>query len=271
VSVATLEPKVGSIYRIYSADGTSHSSAVCIDSTCGSILEVKNPNNPNKKTKYNTLEDWRLSHGPDAVVTADDFSSKDFEGFNAPESTKWTKWCLEMIGRGARHLLQNDEVKTAFNNHVALCTKYAKLVGYSGYYCTKDDADYWNPARLAWSSTKTDWNGKVIKDEWMSTSMEFFSNVMCKNDTNMTDGVRNELLTSYKTLYDLISPHVLPYLKKKYTDMQYKYASTRLKKRIATLEDQIATYKHSAAHCTKYLEKHRQELVNLEMKKTSIN
>jgi hypothetical protein len=269
-------PNIGSTYRIYSPDRTSYTSAVCIDDR--SILEVKNPNKPNTKTKFDTLEDWRLSHGPDAVVsTIDDFRSKDFLGFYVPEETtdilKWPSWCLEMIARADPQLLQNSAVKVAYNNHVALCVKYKKSLGHSHYYYYRTDASYWDPKLLAWSSTRTDWNGKVVEDKWMSTGMSFYKDSYSwrKDDPNATDEVRNELLTSYKALYDLISPTLLPYLEKKYEEAKRKMEIRTVKRRIAAAMRDIERYKRNTEYTLKQLEKFRTDLATLEMKNAAIN
>jgi hypothetical protein len=242
----------------------------------GLILEVKNMNTPNKKTQFNSLEDWRLTHSPDAIVTTDHFDTSDHHGFNVPSERysilTWAIWCFEMIARADSQLLQNGAVKTAYNNHVALCTKYQKSLASSDYYYTSGP-DYWSPKRLSWSSTRTDYRGKEVEDKWMSTHIRFDGEFygMNRKDPNMTDEVRNELLTSYKALYDLISPAVLPYLKKRYEEVKQKYELKNAKNQIKAIEKHIENYKKNIVVSTEHLEKLKREVITLEMKKTSIN
>jgi hypothetical protein len=264
----------GATYRIYSPDGTSHSTAVCMNNE--KILEVKNMNTSTKKTQFDTLEDWRLTYGPDAIVTTDHFAPTDFHGFNVPTERysvlTWGIWCFEAISRAAPQLLQNEDVKNAYNNHIALCTKYQKSLVSNDSFPTSNP-HYWGPRRLAWSPTRTDYWGKEIEDKWMCTYMRFYGEFygMNKKDPNMTDEVRNELLTSYKALYDLISPTVLPYLKKRYAEAKAKNQIKKAKKHIAAVERHIETYKRNIVASTAQLEKLKSDLVTLEMKKASIN
>lgn len=210
----------GTLYRIYK-DGTDsgpHYTAVPIKD--GRFYEVKNPDT-RTKTTFDSLAAWCEARGSttDAVrvttkeayktieqITA--FETVDRGGFNVPCHKKNTgqlfQYYYNMIVAAAPHLLDKEEVKTAYNNLVGVCGKYIKHINDNLYReYTSNDMYYIEPTK------HNVWGGFPMYFTHEPHTYSYRqSYVKPRLDY---DAARAEILPAYKVLFDLIAPTINEY------------------------------------------------------------
>jgi hypothetical protein len=218
------------LLRLYDA---TYSTYICTGVVIehGYILEVKN-NDDKKKETYISVEEWKASRITiDTVIAVDGeslpntiISKTDLNGFIIKSGFSWTKWCLNIIYEGAPHLLKNEEVKNAFNNLENLLDKYKE-----------------NFEDISYTTHK-------YYPRNMIPCYAFFGGCVIFKVSN--DDVNSELMSAYKTLYDLINLDMIVFLDKKISIENAKKDLKRVQKsimkntiKIVSLESSLAKYK----------------------------
>lgn len=259
----------GMHYRIF-PDSTSNKHYTVVLLKDNSYLEVNNIDKPGVKTKFSTLEEWHKARGESYEVIRDKkdkhigikVTVNPEHGFKVPTTKNdicgaaALKWCYGIISEAAPELLENEEVKKAYNDLVDVCAKYPNLWSFhtTGRYMhrySKDNIDYGFPARLPINSDMTD----MIK--WREESEKRYTS-------------EEEIRSYYKKLYNLIGDKVETYMAKK--DKRIKYVEkiekareyiknaedtyTRLEKEKNTVQEKINNHNEKVEYCKSLVEKY---------------
>ena len=230
------------LLRLYDASGTYLSTAVVLND--GNVLEIKNSDGKNKG-QYSCTEAWQEIR-PDSELRVDNKNAsnvapirhKDKFGFVDQYGSRWTQWLLKMMYEGTRHLLEKEEVVTAYNNLTNLLQRNSAHLQYIGNYTghfkyyeynLKCDTYGWCGLHVYWKGAPPVGNVEIMK----------------------------ELTDAYKTLYGLIGKDVRTYMKKQY---DISRAKSDLK------------YFNNKSYMTSYrVRRLREEADNLQRKLDGIN
>lgn len=258
------------MYRIYSEDNSKHYTAILLKD--GSVLEVKNPDT-NQKTKFPSLEAWRLSHSTDeSGVIEDKRFNPVSNGFECPKistsTTDWLVWCYKLIAEGAPKLLNRDDVKEAYNALVKVCSKYSNIIK---FLYNRAENKY-SENMLKWSLTKTSWyygeNKGEVPDKWCGFQAYFVQEYSIyyastpKYNKEEYDRIAAEIVAYYKTLYDLISPELTEFMKRRDIEQKKKYKIMRLNADINRKKKKIGKLQMELQNEQNYLKKLEKELEN---------
>jgi hypothetical protein len=252
--------KVGTIYRLYSEDRSTHYTAVLLKN--GSLLEVKNPEGASNVTAK-TLEEWKLLRGDVYNILEVDTSKadrivvgEDTNGFNYPQKREdisaWFQWCYEIMKEGAPHLLEKEEVKNAYNALYEACYKYKNEL--HTYKCSNYTL-----------SNRYDLNNinKVNMKEHFRGLPWYFFTYYQYNNTDRTK-ILEEIAVLYNDLYELISKDVVEFLnsKKSYATSMKEFKET--KKQIGYVNRRIKRYEDKVNDNKKILEGYMQRMKELD-------
>jgi hypothetical protein len=168
-----------------------------------------------------------------------------YNGFKVPpkvdlSSTSCTNHIYSIIKEAAPVLLDRDDVRTAFNNFVDCLSKYDDVI------------ESWIPC--SWNKYHSGINIKCDS----TNPCDKICYINCRFDTGNSDyeygrlnlnEIANDILNTYKPLYDLIKRDVVPYMEIKHWEIENKSRINcyiRLiknkEKKIKELQDKIEFY-----------------------------
>ena len=269
--MATVEPITydkGVTFRFYKEDGT-HYTAVQIKEN--KILQVKNPDG-NEKKIYESLAEWLEAIGAkedqlkiDTMKTKEPGVStnsklnvgKTSDGFMIPKDksvnlNKWFRWVYKMIQEACPELFTSEEVKTAYNNLVAICLKDSDIQ--SEYYLKSSSTYSFELLSCYPGSPRNAWNGidgfKVFfnserygKDPHSTRSDYYYNqNTTVKKDKSVYDETSKEIALAYKALFDLIHKPIHKHIGRVINKKNLERNIAFTKKRIANAEKVIARF-----------------------------
>jgi hypothetical protein len=259
----------GTIFRAFIADKSKHYTAVLLKN--GSYLEVKNPDNNNTKTVFESLEEWTSSHDIDiSQIVPETLEQKrerkevkstlklEFpEKGKAPYVFNWGIWCYNIIKILDKSLLKQPDFIKAFNDIYEIWDKYKQNISTGDWY-NKKDIENFNPNKLLYRTTKKNWKGEDEEDEediWRGLSWsfreEYWNNK--KYSKEYFDEHRGIIIPYYKKLYDLIAPILLP-------KMTNKYQAEIHKKKIKEAKSNINFYEKLAKKEMRKIENRMKEI-----------
>jgi hypothetical protein len=176
-----------------------------------------------------------------------------------PKSTKCVNHIYDMIKEGAPALLQRDDVRTAFNNFVDCLRKY------------DDTLESWAPAKYAKYTS-----GIMINE---SDKYSYLKGLTCRFKgeydswrnadikKKMVDDA-NDVLNTYRPLYELIKRDIVPYMEIKQHEIKSKkdieYYHTQMEK----LERDIKVYEQSINHARKTMCEYAEKALKLQQPPT---
>jgi hypothetical protein len=122
----------GTLFRIFNADKSQHHSAVLLID--GHVYETKNSDGQ-PKCKYASLDAWRAARQPeggsflaDATKAKGVVINPEENGFKYPTTSdlnlRYVVWAYRMMKQYAPSLLSREDVKTAYNHLVDVCTSW---------------------------------------------------------------------------------------------------------------------------------------------------
>jgi hypothetical protein len=245
----------GTIFRVYSIDNSKHYTAVLLKN--GSYLEVKNPDNNNSKTVFETLDDWAKSHNVDvSSVIPENKPKLNVHRKGADYKFTWGLWFYNLIKDLDIDLSTlNPEIIEVFNKLSDIWYDYPELRdNYSVLYKRKNSDNY-NPNRLEVRTMTTNKYGEKVEDNWCGLPW-YFTNENMYN-TMSYNSVRNEAVSYYKRLCNLAKLTIIPKMKKRYEIEQTK-------NRIGVCTKEIAYYDKKSINEMNKIEKKKSELNSLE-------
>lgn len=189
------------LLRLYDASGTYLSTAVVLNN--GDVLEVKNSDGK-EKGQYASAESWQETR-PDSKLNIDDTNAskiapirhKDKFGFVDQYGSRWTQWLLNMMYEGTPHLLEKEEVVTAYNNLTNLLARHSAHICPYTYSKSGRHLKYYE-YNLVCDSTA--WCGLPV----------YWKGAPPVGDVEIMKG----LIDAYKVLYNLVGKDVRAYMKK---------------------------------------------------------
>jgi hypothetical protein len=254
----------GTLFRAYNADKSKHYTAVLLKD--GKVLEVKNPDT-NTKTTYDSFELWKVEH-PDCSIDVDATKSNgvviglEYNGFNYPtekhDAYIWVQWCYEMVKEAEPSLLNSEEFKVAYNKMVDVCTKHKdELCCYERYSLS----DRYSSTNIRWIN-----DSKYIPN-WFGFAARFRNeNSYNKRTYSATEyeSARNEILVAYKSVLDIIKPHIENYMNKKCKALVSKQKISYIKRSIKHKEKKISELQSRVDGLKSYLQEEYANLTKLE-------
>lgn len=197
--MTTYAPKT--LLRLYKTDNTYVCTAVVLNT--GQVYEVKNSDGVAKKT-YDSYESWKAERGADMEVRADETKSSgsipgkpDANGFIDHCGYGYTQWLLTIMYEGTPHLLEKEEVVTAYNNLTNLLARHSAHICPYTYSKSGRHLKYYE-YNLVCDSTA--WCGLPV----------YWKGAPPVGDVEIMKG----LIDAYKVLYNLVGKDVRAYMKK---------------------------------------------------------
>lgn len=250
--MATFAP--GTVFRtVNDADG-SHLTAVLLRD--GQIMQVGQGGRRN----FANLDAWTTEHSIDASTLKIDVSNAhgvvvggDTHGFNYTRVRpsylvkNWPNWCYEMIAEGAPHLLENSDVKHAFNALVDVLATYEPyLNGYLGFYRKTERYN------IKYLHRHYQPGGFPVQPGGFPAYLTFGSH---KKTPELQTTVTKAITDAYTTLYTLIKDDLTPFMTRRYTELKRMEQQSRIKHTIKHLEKKKTQLEESLAWYKKELEK----------------
>lgn len=269
----------GTLFRIYSADNSKHYTAVLLKD--GKVLEVKNPDTGKKET-FPSLTMWRASHGAtEEDVKVDNSKGSGIvvgtvtNGFNYPtewhSAYAWIKWLYMIVGEAAPQLLKSEEFKVLYNQMVELCNKHKQELRHWDYsFRGKTRYDAYNLKSRYAAGDK--WDGypghfyyeKFYYARHSGNDYKYYS----KEDYEVA---RNEFISVYKKIYEIVQPVISDYMTKKNNILktqakisQTKATIKKYEKKVAQLESTIKWYKSTVKTELANLANYETELITAQ-------
>lgn len=272
----------GTLFRIFADNGSKHFTAVLLKD--GQVLEVKNPDTKTR-VKFPSVTMWRASHGAsedelkvDRTKSSGIITGSDTHGFDYPNkwqpSYSWVSWLYMMIGEAAPQLFKSEELKTLYNEMVALCKKHEQELRHWDF-AFKGSRRYEAANLKSRSSVHS-------ADKWCGFPGYFY----CENYSYSPysgpghkrykkedyDAARAEIVAVYNKIYDIVETHVGQYMAKKQKVIstqrnlsQSKSAIKRFEKKLAAAQSSIDWYKKNIITETAKLAKYEEELLASKM------
>ena len=241
------------LLRLYDASGTYLSTAVVLND--GNVLEIKNSDGKNKG-QYSCTEAWQEIR-PDSTLKVDDKNAskiapirhKDNHGFIDQYGSRWTQWLLKMMYEGTPHLLEKEEVVTAYNNLTNLLARHsAHIQSFTSRYvgCFKYYDNNLAYIKYSWSGLPVYWKGAPPA-----------GNVE----------IMKELTDAYNVLYGLVGKDVRAYMNKQSdiaqakSDLKYfnkksymtGYRVRRLREEADNLQKKLDDFNKKIEECKKII------------------
>lgn len=258
------------VFRAYVQNESKHYTAVLLKD--GTILEVKNPNSIVKR-RFDSLEVWQ-SILPTCTLKIDDSKAcgvvigSDTNGFNYPTEKHpaylWIQWCYSIVKEAAPDFLlsitdktgwaewtgQAEEFRLLYNKSVDICNKYKHIFYHS--FSRKKSSRYSESRYRTPEYTLT----------YFKNSTK--SSLPTKDYTN----ARNEIVTAYKAIINIITPEIKDYMAMKYKILNTKRKINTAKTSIKRFEKKIAYNQHLIKTMTTSIEN---ETINLNRLEEELN
>jgi hypothetical protein len=219
------------LLRIFNDDKTAHITGVILKD--GSLFGITD-----KKT-YESVDVWKAGSTMKGEMTVDVSKAAgyvlplDSNGFEVLESVPHSFWIYNKIVQYTPHLLECEDVKTAFNT-------------YNGVLC--DKILCYNICVYPPSNYQAKYANLISPDEYMTRGMPFgyvrstYPNG--KTRCQFTKKLDIEHLTSvYTPLYDLIKTDLIPHITKCKEDYVKKMTVSRNKRLLIVYRRRIEKYK----------------------------
>jgi hypothetical protein len=280
----------GTLFRIYSTaespsislatTSSKHYTAVLLKD--GKVLEVKNPDTGKKET-FPSLTMWRASHGATEDDVKVDSSNgngivigSDTNGFNYPNenlsSYSWVRWLYKIVDEAAPQLLKSEEFKTLYNQMVELCNKHKQELRH--WDCDLKGKTRYSAYNLKSRYAAGDkWDGypghfyyeKFYYARHSGNDYKYYSN----EDYEVA---RNEFVSVYKKIYEIVQPVISDYMTKKHNILSTQSKIARSKanikkyeKKTTQLESSIKWYKSTIQTELANIAKYEAELITAQM------
>jgi hypothetical protein len=188
-------------------------------------------------------------------VKVDKYNGFKVPAKTGPKSTKCVTHIYDMIKEAAPTLLERDDVRTAFNNFVDCLRKYdLELESWVPPKYNKYNAGIRINEKEAYSYLKgLPCRFKNEYDSWKSADLK----------KKLTED-SNDVLNTYKPLYDLIKRDVVPYMETKYWENKSKKDIEYYHNQMEKLERDIKTYENSIIHTRKTICEYAQKCLTLQ-------
>lgn len=268
---------VGTMFRYYNADKSAHHTVVMLKD--GSVLETKNPNGVRyDASKFSSLSAYEETRGfsrdsceTDTKKANGIIIGSDTHRFNYPrirqDHTQWAQWLYSILAEGTPHLLQNEELRNAYNEFVAACEEGKKDLRSNMWHSRRY---YYSPKYLK----DTEWNNYSGSRKWEGLCLRFWNEEYNYRSSPYTQAqyneIRGKLLAAYKKIYAIVEKDVTAFLTKmnNKAELQAKIARNKylegvVKRRIQKLEAQLATWMVYTKRSQKELAEYESQLAAL--------
>jgi hypothetical protein len=237
----------GTIFRYFTADNSKHYTALLLKN--GKVLELKNPDTGVKLT-FDSFEQWQNSH-PECNLVVDDSKglgviiNTENSGFNYPTENHnaylFVKWLYSIIAEAAPQFLKSEKFRNLYNQMVDLCNKHKEELHHWKIDFT--GVNKYNPIRRE-KNWQKEWNGYpgTFQKEHRSYYRQSYSREQYEKG-------RQEILSVYNSIVNLIEPYIKEYLEKKSniikTQKRIKDTNTTIKryqKKVDDIQKNITLY-----------------------------
>jgi len=163
---------------------------------------------------------------------------------NAPTATKWASYVFNMIKEAAPHLLEREDVKTAYNHFVDTLIQNSTNfrttcpTGYEKYYSTYI---------------------KIKDYHSIPMYLDYRYNIQGVNESQRMKE-KEAIFNSYIPLYELIKRDVIPYMDGKIHEMRKKRYTVIYHKRMEKIEKKIGGLQAAIKRLEKQEESERRQL-----------
>jgi hypothetical protein len=182
-----------------------------------------------------------------------------FNGFKVPptsrKSTLWCKHIYEMIKEAKPELLQQEDVKNAYN----------ALVDMLGLYET--ELRSWVPTKYNKYSTGIKFNSSATYGYFGGLPINFNQEYEAWNRPDLKKRFQEEsakIMAVYKPLYNLIGRHVVPYMETKHHELNSKKTLENYHRIMEKYERDIKTHEASIEWMRKELCTYAQKCLDLQ-------
>ena len=188
-------------------------------------------------------------------VKVDKYKGFKVPAKTGPKSTKCVTHIYDMIKEAAPALLDRDDVRTAFNNFVDCLRKY------------DDTLESWAPVKYNKYNTGIKINEKDTYSYLKGLSCRFKYEYDTWKNTELKKQLvddSNDIVNTYRPLYDLIKRDVVPYMETKHWENKSKKDIEYYHNQMEKLETAIKGYENSIAHTRKTICEYAQKCLALQ-------
>lgn len=243
------------LYRIYpkgeSVLNPNSKHYTLVECKDGSFLEVKNPDNNNTKTKFESVEAWAISHDTplEDVNAEDDSKPEKPKGpeIKIPDSDfKYGYWLYKTINKFQKKLLKNPAFIETFNNFCDTYNTYQYKVYASEWELVRGTLEKYNPKWITFTDKVNTYGKGEERDTQFGGLTWSFRETYYGNDVETLKArneekqqISSEIKPLFKTLCELLSTTLLPKLEKKYETMKAKATIADSKRRLKVYDNAI--------------------------------
>ena len=189
-----------------------------------------------------------------AKVKVDKYNGFKVPPKTGPKSTRYINHIYDIIKEAAPTLLERDDVRTAFNNFVDCLRKY------------DDTLESWVPAKYSKYTTGIKINEKDPYSYLKGLPCRFKGEYESWRNTDtkkkMMDDA-NDVLSTYRPLYDLIKRDVVPYMELKQYELTSKKEIEHYHRAMEKLENDIKVYERSIESHRKAISEYAAKCISL--------